>query len=387
MDLAAPVPDAVLDQMRLEPSHPPLREGALLTFDVIGDLDRRHALMGEIEEDTASRLEALSAPSGLLAPEVVTRARDLYARWSSLMLMGLLFRALPHDYAAARGVQVLGAISSLGTDPLRRAGETTHFVQDLLDNDAGWDSGVMHPDGEAFQSVVGVRCLHAIVSGHLREGPWDVQELGVPVNQEDVFGTALSFVVPPLEMMQELGADIEPADLDAFTSFWLGIGHLLGAPMHALTIDTEAGPRPLPYREAVGATAAVRRRHHARSLDGVRMTEALMRGVGDGFPRGFGWLSHGMMRTLGDRETSALLLAHIGPGQRRAAMVSGALGLGLRTPGVRSATRWFVQRAGARMIEPFMDAGHRRPYRHPARHMAGTRDVASTNLDVWPFGC
>lgn len=385
-----PVPDALLDAMRQEPSHPPLPDAALLTFAAIRDREQRRSLMGEIEADCHDRLAEISGDDGLLSPLVCRQARELYQQWSVLMLMGLLFRALPHDYAAARGVKVLGEISSLGTDSLRRAGETTHFVKDLLQDDEGWVDHQMTTDGDAIRSVAGVRCLHSIVSGHLIEDGWDSSTLGVPINQEDVLGTALSFAIPPIEMMQQLGVPFTMAQADVYTSYWLGIGHLLGAPVDAVTtVDADGQRHALTFEEGRAVTAAIRRRHHARSLDGVRMTEALMAGVGDGFPRGFGWLSHGMLRTVGDPATTALLLSDTGPGRRRAAAIAWGLRTGLRVPITRPVTRWTVQVIGRRWLQPFVDAGERRPYRQPARHMRNEKQriAASTDGSVWPFGC
>ena len=386
--VASPLSDDLLDRFRTEPSHPPLPGAELLTFDAIRDRHQRRSSMMAIEEDCQERLEDLSQEGGLLAPDVCRQAREFYQQWSVLMLMGLLFRALPHDYAAARGVKVLGEISSLGTDSLRRAGETTHFVQDLLEKDIGWHDHRMVPDGDALRSIAGVRCLHSIVSGHLIEDGWDSATYGVPVNQEDVLGTALSFAVPPLEMMQQLGVPIPQEQADAYTCYWLGIGHLLGTPIDAVTTTDDNGDRrPLTFAEGQAVTAAIRRRHHARSIDGVRLTEALMAGVGDGFPRGFGWLSHGMLRTVGDPATTALLLSDTGPGRRRAAMIAWGLRAGLRVPGVRVVTRGMVQGIGRTWLQPFVDAGERRPYRHPARHMTRKRIVTTTDPTIWPFGC
>lgn len=387
-DTECPLSDDFLDELRAKPSHPQLSGAALLTFEAIRDTEQRLQLMGEIETDSAQRLAAIVGPGGLLSPQVCRRSRTMYRQWNVMMLMGLLFRSLPHDYAAARGVKVLGAISSLGTDSLRRAGETAHFVRDLLMSDDGWESDTMVVGGDAMTSVVGVRCLHSIVSGHLIDAEWDSATNGVPVNQEDVLGTALSFAIPPFEMMAALGLTPSTEVRNAYTSFWLGIGHLLGAPIEALTtVDDDGNRVALTYEQGRAVTAAIRRRHHSRSLDGVRLTEALMTGVGDGFPRGFSWLATGMMRTLGDPAVNATLLAHLGPGRRRAAVISCFLRVGLRVRLTRRVTRWFVQTIGNRWLRPFLDAGVRRPYRSPARHMRDGPQAGSSDIDVWPFGC
>jgi len=175
---------------------------------------------------------------------------------------------------------------------------------------------------------------------------------------------------------------------DAYTSFWCGIGHLLGAPLEAVTTLDSTGARvALTYEQGQAVMLDIRRRHHARSLDGVVLTEALLAGVGDGFPRGFGWMSHGMMNAVGDRTVTTMLLAHMGPGRRRSAIVAWSLRLGLGSRLTSAPSRWLVQKIGTRWLEPFMTLGERRPYRHPGRYMVTPGQVGNTNVEVWPFGC
>lgn len=278
--------------MRQRATHLPLLRADELTLDHIADLavtDRAR----QIRHDVVERLELATRPGDLLDPATCRRARRVFRRWSTVWLMALAFRSLPDSYAAAAGVHVLGRVSDLATDPFRRAGETAFFVIDLLCSDAGWSDGLLEADGSALRSVLGVRTMHALLAHRLLEPGqgWDSGGLGVPFNQEDILGTALSFGVSPLEMLDELGIDLDDDGRNALVRLWLGIGFLLGAPHEALTVPALEGRRPLDHREALALSQAIRRRHHARSLDGVRLSEALLEGVADGFPRGFGWLA------------------------------------------------------------------------------------------------
>ncbi len=218
---------------------------------------------------------------------------------------------------------------------------------------------------------------------------WDSAVYGVPFNQEDVIGTALSFSTSTLDMLDELGIETDEQTRNAVVRFWLGIGFLLGAPHDALMVPGPEGTlRPLDHREARALSLAIRRRHHARSVDGVRLCEALIEGVSDGFPRGFGWLAPGLMQVLGEPRATALLLTGTGEGRTRARLIAAVLGGLLRIRPLRPLTRTVIQAIGQRWVRPFLAQGRTRPYRRPLSPEDVTRlESASRVPDRWPEGC
>lgn len=392
---AVPVPSPLteddLDRLRRRPSFLPL-DGDLddlahIDFDAVSD-ERRRRLFRGLRDDVAHRLAAVSAPGDLLDPRICRAARTLFARWSTIWFMGLVFRSLPDSYAAAAGVRVLGQVSDLATDPFRRAGETAQFVLDLLGRDEGWGPQGMLPDGDAYRSVAGVRAMHAIVANRLTVQGWDEDTYGPPLNAEDVLGTALTFGISPLQMLDSLGLEVDTERRNSWVRFWLGIGHLLGAPYESVTAPTASGRVALDHLQAQALAQAIWARHHARSLDGVRLGEAILAGVTDGFPRWAGWLPAGLMQVLGQPRVVGLLLLGRGESDVLARMVATAFRMVLNHRTTRPLGRVVVRVLGRLWVRPFLRQGRTRPYRRPFRD--GDRSRAAWSQAVakaWPLSC
>lgn len=359
------LPEEELTALADVPSSPGLEDAPSVSLETLRDDRQRRSIFRHVEADSRTRLAEMQTPDGFLTPDICRRARALYGEWELLILMGLMFRSLPADYAAGTGVRVLGEVSDLGTDSFRRAGETAHFLRDLLANDDGWNDGMLEVDGRAFASVVGVRSLHSIVAHALDDGSWDHETFGFPVNQRDVFGTALGFVVPVFEMIDTLHPGISPDDKAAYLSFWLGIGYVLGGPDPRRWFVPDEPPE-IHYSRGAAAAYQLRSMVWVRTLDGVRLTEALVAGIADGFPRWAGWLAPGSMRALGEPWANKVMMIDQGRGRGRSKVVAAGLRAGLRFRATRPMTRWALQAAGRKWLEPFMRVGTARPYRRGA---------------------
>ncbi|MEM9563757.1 MAG: oxygenase MpaB family protein [Actinomycetota bacterium] len=375
--------DERLDELRRRPAHPRLDLPPDIRFSHLTDPEFDHHFQ-PVADDLDERLAFIRQPGRHLDADTCRRARRLFQQSPTIGFFGLLFRSLPDSYAAAPGALVLGRGSRLTDDPFRRAGETAQFVMDLLERPAGWDDGVLVPGGPAHGSVLGVHKLHAMVAHHLARHRWTDRGLGVAFNQEDMLGAALTFAVPPLEMMEELGIAPAADDCDAYLRFWLGIGYLLGAPWEAITVEG----RPMRADEARAMAELIRRRHRARSFDGVRLGEALVEGIADGFPRFFVWMVTGFFQVVGDDDVTATLLIADGHGRRRAAAMTAVFRFLLRWRLTRWPTVVLTRVVGHRFLRPFRQQGRTRPYRRPLdaidRERLGRED---RQIDVWPVNC
>ena len=61
------------------------------------------------------------------------------------------------------------------------------------------------------------------------EGTWDVRENGVPINQEDMMGTLLSFSTNVLETIEKIGSPfLTRREKEAYLHLWRYIGYLIG---------------------------------------------------------------------------------------------------------------------------------------------------------------
>lgn len=160
--------------------------------------------------------------------------RFFAAHWQDYMQL-LGFYSLPYCYAAADGAQVLYLSERLRQNPLQRLMETAWFVWEVMQPNA-----FQHPQADGFWSVAKVRLTHAIARYFAGQHPeWQTQ-WGLPINQEDMAGTNLSFSLIPIRGMRKLGKTFSLAETDAFLHHWNMIGAMLGIAPELLPADGKA---------------------------------------------------------------------------------------------------------------------------------------------------
>jgi len=212
-----------------------------------------------------------------LPPAWLDRTRVLRAqRWAQdhlLHLTAALFCAsLPVAYAAARGARVLAATGRMDADLDRRVNETARFVLDVL------APGSLEPDGAAIRAVQKVRLVHAAVRRSLAARAPATDEL--PINQEDLLGTLMSFSVIVIGAVRRLGVSVDPSEAEDFHHLWRGVGAMLGIEeqllpadlAQAATLATEIGERqfqPSPHGRALMAALLLRIEAHVPALPGA----------------------------------------------------------------------------------------------------------------------
>lgn len=197
----------------------------------------------------------------------IARAQNLFALNGPEMLVALGFYSLPAAYAAKKGVQVLYRTAFLKDRPVRRVFETTQMVIDVL------TPGGLAPGGRGRVTVDKVRLMHAAVRhllSHDRGMPWDTALLGVPINQEDLAGTLMTFSYLVLDGLDRLGIDVPRADQEAYVAFWVSLARLLG-------LQSTMYPRDVS--EARALTDIIYTRQIAPSMEGVQLTRALLEGM------------------------------------------------------------------------------------------------------------
>lgn len=200
-------------------------------------------------------------------PAKIRRAQQLYETWGLQIAVCLFCASLPSAYAAAKGVRVLALTAQLDTNARRRVMETGQFLMNVL------AVGGFDPHGKGFRSIQHVRLMHAAVRQLIeardlqQPGFWH-SDWGVPINQEDLAGTMLSFSYVPVGPLRRLGVRVSTKDAEAYLHVWNVIGHLLG-------LDDQMRVRGID--DAAALVAAVRRRQFEPSREGQQMTAALMK--------------------------------------------------------------------------------------------------------------
>lgn len=192
--------------------------------------------------------------------KLMTKGATFFAVYASAImnLLGLL--SLPYCYAAADGARVLDLSERIKNTPEHRLNETADFVWDVMAPNA------FKPDGKGFASILKVRLLHAAIRFYtLKSSKWHL-DWGLPVNQEDMCGTNLSFSLLVIRGLRKFGLTINYEEQQAFMHLWNVIGFLLGLDERLL---------PETGKEALQLEEAIRLRNFKTSEHGISLTRSL----------------------------------------------------------------------------------------------------------------
>ncbi|MFK0296558.1 oxygenase MpaB family protein [Streptomyces sp. NPDC090442] len=222
----------LLDRMRA--TGDPLGDAAIAETYELGQQEQvRQTLLGfgrnsdAVPAGLPPKLQRYFAESAVLPPWAdraqMERGHELLGRHQPLIAAILLCGSLPICYTCGNGAEVLVRSQRLTSGVYRRLAETSQFVVDVLDDDG------LGPSGRGLRSAQKIRLLHATMRYHVSQlGDWDTARLGLPINQEDLAGTLMSFSVMIPRGLATLGVELLPEDRDAYFHIWRVIGHVLG---------------------------------------------------------------------------------------------------------------------------------------------------------------
>jgi hypothetical protein len=204
--------------------------------------------------------------------------------------------ALPFCYAGRKGVQVLALTARLTSNPARRVIETAQMVVDVM------RPGGLGAEGSGIRTAQKVRLMHAGVRCLISQYPGWKPEFDLPINQEDLAGTLLSFSYISLDGLERLGYVLSPDELEGYLHAWKVVGHILGIRPEML---------PVNYADAAALAARVAARQFAACEEGQYMTRALVQMLQHIVPGDvFDALPELLMRHfLGDRTADMLAIA------------------------------------------------------------------------------
>lgn len=365
--------------------HPGLDEGRIVRLV----LDAIESGGGPTDETVREWL--LGGPNlpGWADRDLVAAGQAFFCDWPLAITTALFCVSLPGAYAAADGAQVLALTSDLATNSItRRVAETGQMLMDVMD--LGRESpSSLEPGGQGYLTVRGVRLLHAVVRRTLTSEAVVPQtcdesvplrwcaDWGVPVNQEDLLGTLLSFTTAVFHGLDRLGIPYDRDGADAYLHTWCVIGHLLG-------IDPDL--LPLDRAQAEDLMDAIARRHHRQSPAGDRLMAALLDHMETCMPLGFRKLPRTLVRHMLPPDVSGLL--RVPPAAWWQPAMGALAGVGRRMagrPGGAALVRAPSALLGRSMIRMYVDRsldGERAPFRldavAAARLSVGTSRVRRT---------
>ena len=184
-----------------------------------------------------------------------------FTRYSEMIMSLLGLLSLPYCYTAANGTMVLYISELIRKQTTKRLYDTAIFVWDVMAPDA------FAKNGNAYHQILKVRIMHAAVRYYtLQSGKWN-NAWGVPINQEDMAGTNLSFSLIVLRGLRMLGFNISQSDQEAFLHTWAVIGHLTGLNENLIPENQKTGDE---------LDAAIKRRQFCASSHGKELTESLI---------------------------------------------------------------------------------------------------------------
>jgi hypothetical protein len=314
----------------------------------------------------------------------IRAAEDFFLEWGLLISLMHYYASLPSMYAFGRGVKVLHLTARLATDTKRRIHETGQLIVNVM-TPGGLDVG-----STGYLSARRVRLMHAAVR-HLilhepsvaqtcdpsATGPLWCSDWGVPINQEDLLGTLMSFSWVVFESLARAGVRVSEADAASYLHAWNVVGFLLGIREDLLPVDLAGAPR---------LWAAITRRQFAASYDGAEMTSALLRLLQHSMPAALHGLAPAQLRYFAGDEVANIL------GLKRAGAWETALGGARRAMGFVASVeqhdrllRLVSRKLGRLVFKAFLESdrsGNRSPFTIPTHLAAHWNVPASPSLSA-----
>jgi hypothetical protein len=294
--------DAELDAMRMigDPLADDLVSEIFATGEVHavrrllrGLVDDDHPLVGNgsLPPELMAHVERYFALSDAALPEFdparIVAGQQVFELHGAEVLMVLCCYSLPASYTAKKGVHVLGQTGRLESHPKRRLLETTQMVVDVMTPGGLVVGENARNHGKGIRSAQKVRLMHAairrlILDAHGQE--W-IDKYQIPINQEDLAGTLMTFSRVVLDGLARLGAPTTVLQRESYLYAWRAIGRVMGVREELIPADLD---------EARTLTDTIRRRQSAKSDVGDAMTAALLAVMEDSLPR----VLHGFPPTL-----------------------------------------------------------------------------------------
>ncbi|MBI1836168.1 MAG: DUF2236 domain-containing protein [Flavobacteriia bacterium] len=202
----------------------------------------------------------------------IALAQEVYVRYGPQVSLILNFYALPLCYSCKNGAKVLAATGRLtGANKdvgrtFRRLFETSKIVMDVM------TPGGLSPDGAGIVTAKKVRLYHAAIRYfllHEKYNPegWDIEEMGAPINQEEMAGTLMSFSALIISGLELLGAKLTEKEKDAYIHLWIVVGYFMG-------VDSKLYPKN--NKEGWDLGIAIIQRNQDSSEDCKLLTKSLM---------------------------------------------------------------------------------------------------------------
>ncbi|MEP6715404.1 MAG: oxygenase MpaB family protein [Terriglobia bacterium] len=196
-------------------------------------------------------------------PAKIKAGEDVFWRFGPQLILVLTCYGLPFCYLGTNGAPVLAMTNRLVSNPTRRIVETAQLVVDVMR-----PGGLTSQGGRGRLTIQKVRLMHAAVRRLAPMAPGWKAEFGLPVNQEDLAGTLMSFSWISLDGLEKLGVELSDDDREAYIHCWNVVGHQLGLRDELIPANVAC---------AKGLADAISAHEFGPSAAGQELTSALMK--------------------------------------------------------------------------------------------------------------
>ena len=236
-------------------------EKARLNEALSGFSDNEQFINGKSEQSLQFLIDEIKVHYLHLDQRRLTEGRKLFDKYASDCMLLLGFLSLPYCYAAANGAEVLVRSERIVNEPEKRLSETAQFVFDVMAKDA------FEPHGQGLSTILKIRLMHAAVRWYIEQSDnWNKKLLGVPVNQEDMAGTNLSFSLMVIRGLRRLGRLVHSQEAFAYIDYWNQVGKMMGLQQELLPQDN---------KESFLLEKRIRIRQFKQSEAGIKLTKSL----------------------------------------------------------------------------------------------------------------
>jgi hypothetical protein len=252
---------------------------------VVGDLIKKRQMWDsdgepsrQLPEDIRSYMKAASVLPSWRDEEMVNEAEQFFLLYGLASSTLLACASLPQCYVMKYGTEVLAYTKFLQVDPTRRIRETAQMVMDVM------VPGGLQPGGRGVRATMKVRVMHAIVRHMIMNDPRAVANpsdaalkaaFGLPINQEDMVYTLLTFSYVVVEGFRTMGYQMTDRQREGYIHCWNVVGFLMGIREELL---------PASFADARQLFDAIQRRQHGQSEAGKKLTASLLDAVQDALP-------------------------------------------------------------------------------------------------------
>lgn len=213
-------------------------------------------------------------------------AQKLFDDYGPEILMILGFYSLPAAYSAENGVQVLAQTRYLELEPDRRLAETSQIIIDVMSKGLGEGQ-------EGREAALRTRLIHGAIRVLIIDNQdFDMTTFGVPINQEDMAATLMTFSYLVIDGLTSMGIRVSEEDAEAYIDTWRQVGRLLGVADELL---------PDTFAEAEALTLLIQDRQIRASSEGIELLKILLCTLEEKTLRG---LPSSMMRMFLPRRTA-----------------------------------------------------------------------------------